>query len=101
MGSNKGNGRGQEPKRRRGVEGQRRRGLSGLDFEFLEARTLLDAGAPVSLRWHATTDNVSDVQNGPLANAGQELIGVYQAFQQSGDGSQVAKQFPAIRIVGD
>jgi len=35
-------------------------------------------------RFAATTSDVGDVKNGPLAKAGQELIAIYQEFQQSG-----------------
>jgi large repetitive protein len=103
MGSNKGNGRGQGPDRRRGggsprrrgAEGQKRRGFPRI--ESLEDRTLLDANTS-SIIWHPTDTNTADVKNGPLANSGQLLVNLYQAFQQNSDSGQLAKQFPLMYI---
>src|SRR5689334_16188661 len=61
----------------------RRRLRSGSPIETLEARTLLskavsgvfDVGhVPV---YHPANDNLADVQNGPLANAGTQLANLY------------------------
>lgn len=101
MGSFKANKRNQGPDRRRGSAGQRNRDL--LRFEHLEQRTLLDASTPVGpLPWQSTSSNVSDVKNGPMANAGADLIKVYQSFQNSGgNGGQVAAAYPGIMITGN
>ncbi len=101
MGSFKANKRNQGPDRRRGSAGQRNRDL--LRFEHLEQRTLLDASTPVGpLPWQSTSSNVSDVKNGPMANAGADLIKVYQSFQSSGgNGGQVAAAYPGIMITGN
>ncbi|MHC5542117.1 S8/S53 family peptidase, partial [Singulisphaera rosea] len=94
------NSRNQGPDRRRPGHSRREREI--LNFEALEERTLLNATAGDTPVWHATNLNVSDVRNGPLANAGQDLINVYQAFQAaSGDGSKVAAKYPGIRFQGN
>ncbi len=76
MGSSKGN----ESNRRRGAKGQRA-GRDILGMEKLENRTLLTS---VPILWHPTTTNLADAQNGPMANAGTTLIGVYEAFTKGG-----------------
>src|SRR4051794_14143803 len=96
MGSFNGGKRNQGPNRRRGGKAQRPRDL--LKFESLESRTLLDASAPNPLAWHASTTNISDVKNGPLANAGADLIGVYKAFQ---NGADAPKAYPGILFQGN
>jgi hypothetical protein len=80
MGSFNGNGPGQDPKRRRGPQGVRKRSVPSL--ESLELRTLL-TGGPASTQptWMPTSTDVADVKNGPLANAGTDLIRVYQQYQ--------------------
>lgn len=101
MGSFKANKRNQGPDRRRGSVGQRFRDL--LRFEHLEQRTMLDASTPVGpIPWQSSSSNVSDVKNGPLANAGADLIKVYQSFQNAGgNGGQVAAAYPGIMITGN
>ncbi|WP_406696071.1 S8 family serine peptidase [Singulisphaera sp. Ch08] len=101
MGSFKANKRNQGPDRRRGSVGQRFRDL--LRFEHLEQRTMLDASTPVGpIAWQSSSSNVSDVKNGPLANAGADLIKVYQSFQNAGgNGGQVAAAYPGIMITGN
>ncbi|SIO62070.1 Subtilase family protein [Singulisphaera sp. GP187] len=101
MGSFKANKRNQGPDRRRGSVGQRFQDL--LRFEHLEERTMLDASTPVGpIAWHSSSSNVSDVKNGPMANAGADLIKVFQSFQSAGgNGGQVAAAFPGILISGN
>jgi len=98
MGSFKPNKRNQGPDRRRGANGQRFRDF--FKFDQLEERTLLDGSGPVP--WFPSSSDIADVKNGPMANAGVELIKVYQAYQNfGGDGSRVAQAFPQIRITGN
>jgi hypothetical protein len=77
MASFKGKGkvrnRGSSP--RRGRDGHLRR----LALESLESRRLLAGGGTL---WQPTTTNITDTQNGPLANAGQNLIRVYLDYQK-------------------
>ena len=75
MGSFKTNGREQGPKGRRTAKPGKRRGFPRL--EVLEERQLLSGGTP----WHPTSTNLADVQNGPMANLGSQLINLYEAFQ--------------------
>src|SRR5438045_9737321 len=75
MGSFKGNGRGRGPGRRR-VEADRRRAFPRV--ESLESRRLLTGNPPT---WHPTNTNLADVVNGPMGNAGDELIKVYFQYQ--------------------
>ncbi len=84
MGSNKGNGRGDGSKRRPGDLRRSRQGRPNL--EPLEQRRLLSNApaigppgtAPVG--WHPTNTNPLDVENGPLANMGQQTIHIYQEY---------------------
>ncbi len=93
MGSFKGKGRDRNQGRapRRGVRG-RRFDVDALLMESLEVRVL-----PASALWHPTTTNLADVQNGPMANAGQDLIDVYQAYT-NGDTTHIATKFPNIEF---
>src|SRR4051812_14406414 len=94
MGSYNGKGRNQGNDPRRGTKG-RRNGF--LKVESLEGRVLLDA-AP----WQPTTTNLADVKAGPMANAGQDLINVYQAYlSDGGNAAQLASQFPRSSSEGD
>ena len=80
MGSFKGNGRGEESKRR--TEGSRRRRQERPDLEPLENRRLLSS-APVTgvtTPWHPTTTNLLDAQHGPLANLGPEVVSAYSQY---------------------
>jgi hypothetical protein len=83
MGSYNGNGRDRDPGRRGGRN--RRAKRSPLHLESLEDRLLLNGDTPPA--WRPTSQNVADVKNGPMANAGPDLIKVYQeyqAYKQSG-----------------
>ena len=91
MGSFKGKGRHQGRDLRRGTKNRR---LGFLKLEFLEERVLL-ATTP----WLPTSSNLADVQNGPMANAGQDLINIYQA-SLSGGTSTLASQFSDDRVPG-
>ena len=84
MGSFKDKGRHQGRDLRRGTKNRR---LGFLKLEFLEERVLL-ATTP----WLPTSSNLADIQNGPMANAGQDLINIYQA-SLSGGTSTLASQF--------
>src|SRR5271165_2582694 len=102
MGSFKGYGRQERPVRRRSQKNPKRQGLPAI--EFLETRTLLSGGTnsspaiPAPL-WKPTDTNLFDAQNGPMANLGTGLVGVYQAYVQSGgQTSQLAKEFPLIEF---
>ena len=80
MGSFKANGREQGPNRRRAQKQTKRRNFPRL--EWLENRTLLDGGGnPV---WKPSSTNLADVQNGPMANLGGDLINVYETYIHSG-----------------
>jgi len=50
----------------------------------------------------ATNNDIGDVKNGPLAKAGQELIKLYQDFQQFGGGGTFrSTHAPTIQVVGN
>jgi hypothetical protein len=68
--------------------------LGFLKLEALEERALL------STTWIPGTTNLADVQNGPMANAGQDLIAVYQASLGSSGTSNLASQFSTIQFQG-
>src|SRR5579883_1664567 len=101
MGSFKGNGQNLGPDRRRGAKARRRKDL--LKVESLEDRVLLDAATPsLAVSWHPTSTNLADVENGPMANEGQDLIGVYQAYlHNGGNASQFPTQFPTLQFQGN
>ncbi len=59
-----------------------------------------DTPIPAAL-WHPTDTNLFDAQNGPMANLGTGLVGIYQAYVQSaGQTSQLAAEFPNIEFSG-
>ena len=100
MGSFKGYGRPEQPSRRRNQKNPKRNDLPRI--EFLEERRLLsttpESGIPAPL-WTPTSTNLFDVQNGPMANLGQQLIGIYQSYVDSGGNtSQLAAQNPLIEF---
>ncbi|MFO0910301.1 MAG: hypothetical protein U0794_18485 [Isosphaeraceae bacterium] len=96
MGSFKSNDRNQGPDRRRDDRG-RRRGLPRV--ETLEGRVLLDGSGDI---WKPTSPDLADVKSGPMANQGQFLIGIYQAYLRSGGNTAgLASQFPLIQFSGD
>jgi hypothetical protein len=96
MGSFKRNGRNQGPDRRRGDRDQRRRGFPNV--ESLEGRVMLDGTSP----WRPTSTDLSDVKNGPMANEGQDLINVYQAYIRAGNSAAgFATRFPLLRFQGN
>ncbi|MEO6807637.1 MAG: Ig-like domain-containing protein, partial [Isosphaeraceae bacterium] len=83
MGSFSGKGRGRGPARRRnGPEGHRGHRP---DLESLEDRRLLTQANPL---WNPGNSNIADVVRGPLANAGDTLINVYQSYQTYLQGGQ-------------
>ena len=95
MGSFKANGREQGSRERRNIKHARRRGLLNLEW-LLEERVLL------SVVWHPTSTNLADVENGPMANLGGQLINLYEAFQGGQtNSSALAKQFPLDQFQGD
>src|SRR5262245_31076708 len=92
MGSFKGKGRNQGRDLRRGARGQR---SSAFRVESLEDRLLLAS------TWQPTSTNLADVKAGPMANAGQDLINIYQTYLSDiADPSKVASQFGAIKFQG-
>ena len=95
MGSFKRNGRNLGPDRRRGDHGQRRRDLPRV-VESLEERLMLYAST-----FTPTTDNLADVMHGPMANEGQDLINVYQAFIKGQSATQLAAEFPSLRLTAN
>src|SRR5271157_2394160 len=97
MGSFKANGREQGSREHRTTKLARRRGLLMLEW-LLEERVLLSTVA----RWQPTSPNLADVENGPMANLGGQLISLYEAFQ-GGESSSVAlaSQFPLDQFQGD
>ena len=100
MGSFKADGRDQGPNRRRDKKNAKRQGFPRL--EWLEGRVLLSGGGGGNPVWKPTSTNLADVQNGPMANMGQELIDVYQTFLNSGgDVSQLPAKFPLLQFKGN
>ena len=94
MGSFKRDGRNQGSDRRRGNKAQTP--SLELRVESLEGRTLLNATPYVP-----TTTNLADIHNGPMANAGQDLINLYQGYlHNGGDASSLAKQYTLLDIKG-
>src|SRR5437764_1045862 len=95
MGSFKANGREQGPKRSRDQKQARRR--NSLRLEWLENRLLLSGGGnPYYL---PTTTNVSDVEHGPMANMGSDLINVYESsLNAHGNASGLPAKFPLLKF---
>ena len=58
-----------------------RRALIFQGMESLEERQLLAFAGSAAPAWHPTSTDPLDVQSGPLANAGPDLIKVYQEYQ--------------------
>ncbi len=96
MGTFKRNERDLGADRRRKALGPIRRGP--LHFETLEGRTLLATSTGAIT---AASANLTDVRNGPMANEGQILINVYQAYLQHSNPGVLAKQFPLLQFQGD
>jgi hypothetical protein len=93
MGSFKTSVKEQKPKRLRRA---RRQGFPRL--ELLEERRLLSNGPT----WHPTTTNLADVQNGPMANLGGQLISLYETFRGGEtDPRALAHSFPLMQFQGD
>ncbi len=99
MGSFKANGGEQGPNRRRAQKQAKRRNSPRL--ESLENRLLLtggDGGNPV---WKPSSTNLADVQNGPMANLGGDLIKVYETYIHSGgNASKLPAEFPLLQFKG-
>ena len=94
MRSFKASGREQASRERRNTKFARRRGLPKL--EWLEERVLL------SEVWHPTLTNPADVENGPIAPLGGQLISLYEAFQGGETSSTgLSEQFPLDQFQGD
>src|SRR5579864_8806180 len=81
MGSFNGSRRNQGPGRRRDGKGQRGRSPH---LEALEMRTLLDGGGGIQTppAWKPTSQDPTDVKNGPLARGGQNTVQVYLDYQK-------------------
>ena len=96
MGSFMNNGKSEDSQGRRGGN-KRRRGLPSV--ESLEGRLLLDGGGRT---WQPTSTDLADVRNGPMANEGATLIGVYQNYLKAGgNASSLAGQYPDLQFKGD
>jgi hypothetical protein len=93
MGSFKGTGRNQGPRRRRRTQGQQPVGF--LWVESLERRTLLS-----TTPFKPTSTNLADIQNGPMASEGQTLINLYQDYLKGDSSSQLASLFPTLQFQG-
>lgn len=94
MGNFKANGRNQGPNRRRGAKGDIQFGIP--QIEPLERRRLLNAGP-----WQPTSTLLTDAQNGPMANLGGTLIGVYSSYTNNhGDMAKVAAAYPLLQFNG-
>ena len=94
MGTFKRNGRDHGADRRRNGNGALRRGP--LNFESLEERTLLSTGVT-----QPSAISVSNVQSGPMANSGQTLISVYEAYLKGSSPKQLAAAFPLLEFQGN
>ncbi|MDR3620298.1 MAG: S8 family serine peptidase, partial [Paludisphaera borealis] len=98
MGSFKAGGSDKGPDRRRGKHQAKRQGfprLEWLEGRLLLASSVLDGGNPI---WHSTSDNPADIQNGPMANLGGQLVTLYQKFQSGLTSNQLSQQFPLLQI---
>ncbi len=101
MGSFKRNGRSQGPNRRRNTSHAKRQGFPRI--ESLEERRLLTGGgntfAPL---WTPTSTNLFNVQSGPMANLGDQVVTIYQQWVQNGASvATLAKEFPQIEFQGN
>ena len=102
MGSFMTGGSGKGPDRRRGDKhAKRKKGFPKL--EWLEGRLLLATSAiaggnPI---WQPTSTNIGDIQNGPMANLGGQLITLYQKSQEQPDTNILASQYPTLQIQND
>jgi hypothetical protein len=90
--------RDQSNDRRRGAR-SRQRYVLGL--EALEHRKLLDASGPSLLASPPASSNPGEVQSASMAIESQDLIKLYQAYQQNPSNvSGLAAQYPQLRIQG-
>ena len=94
MGSFKRNGQDHGAGRRRKGNGTVRR--EPLNFESLEGRTLLSTGTT-----QPTAISVGNIQSGPMANEGQILISVYEAYLKGDSPSQLAGAYPLLQFQGN
>ena len=102
MGSFKRNGRSQGPNRRRNKSNPQRQGFPRI--ESLEDRRLMSGPGTTTLQplWTPTSANLYNVQNGPMANLGGQLISIYQQWAQNGASvSTLANDFPQIEFQGN
>ena len=104
MGSFKRDGQGQGPNRRRSKSSPKRQGFLGI--ESLEARRLLTGGGggggSLAPLWTPTSTDLYNVQDGPMANLGNQLISIYQQTVQDGkSASALAQEFPQIEFQGN
>jgi len=98
MGSSRDSGR-DEGSRRRPGDPRRHRTSGRILLEALEERRLLSGSDP-SGPWHPSNTNPFDVQNGPLANLGQESIRVYQDYVNYEAGPKTAPFYtPQTKLV--
>ncbi|AMV39418.1 Ig-like domain-containing protein [Planctomyces sp. SH-PL62] len=98
MGSFKADSGDKGPDRRQGKKHAKRQGSPKL--EYLEGRILLasdplQGGNPI---WNARSVDIGDVQNGPMAPLGGQLINLYQKQQSGLTSNALAAAFPALQI---
>ncbi len=85
MGSSKARNQRNDLRRNYGTHARR---VKAPRLEFLEDRTMLAAGVVTNTitqpptQWKPTDNNLADWQNGPMANEGQDLVNIYQEYQQ-------------------
>ncbi len=85
MGSSKARNQRNDLRRNYGTQARR---VKAPRLEFLEDRTMLAAGIVTNTitqpptQWKPTDTNLADWQNGPMANEGQDLVNIYQEYQQ-------------------
>ncbi|OJW22580.1 MAG: hypothetical protein BGO49_00940 [Planctomycetales bacterium 71-10] len=99
MGSFKAGGGDKGPDRRRGKKQVKRQGSPRL--EWLEGRVLLatDALAGGNPVWHATSADIADIDDGPMAPLGGQLIKVYLAYQGGArNDASLAAKFPQLQF---
>ena len=91
MGSSNSNGQGGDPGRRRRPIPKRSKAVPGL--EALEGRTLMAGPGDSPPTFVPTSTNPLNVQHGPLARAGGELIQLYREYQTFLSSNRPIEQF--------